>query len=257
MKLKIKRGLWIVFAFNLMVGAVVWWAGSNVLNATFTSPIVTDFIDSVPTITIEDKTVVDPVDLNTSRSLGGMPLLYIQTDRDFVGVGAIQDGIYITRKAISFLNNGIVQQAFEFPEKGQINSELIQNYFHRIAIWAPAVLGLFYVLRLWIFYLLLVGFTALIALIPAVRRRLTACVVWRCAMWAHVGVLGTDFVCSYLGYPLPVLTYYNMNLSIWTNLIALFFITMLLQLIVAWVVSVIIMLFSAKRSQKKVSKKKD
>ena len=256
MKLNIKRGLWIVFTFNLLIGAIVWWAGSSILKTTFGSPVFTDFINSIPAITIENKTVVDPLNLNTSRSLGGMPLLYIQTDRDNIGVGAIQDGIYITRKAISILNNATVQQTFELPEKGVINAELVHKYFHRFAIWAPALLGLLYVARLWIFYLLLAGLVALIALIPALRKKLAPYAVWRYAMWAHVGVLGLDFISSYFGYPLPMLTYYNIALPAWLNMIVLFFITMTIQLALAWLVADAIMLIATLRKNKTIQSAK-
>ena len=251
MTLKIKRGLWIVFTFNLLIGAVIWWAGSSLLKGTFGSPVFTDFINSIPTITIENNTVVNPLDLNTSRSLGGMPLLYIQTDRDNGGVGASQDGIYITRKAISILNNGYVQTQLDLPESGVINPEKVHTYFHRFAIWAPAVLGVLYIIRLWIFYLLLVGLTALIAMIPVVRKKLVPYAVWRYAMWGHVGVLGADFIAGYFGHSLPVLTYYNFNLPIWLGITALFFVSMAIQLVVAWLVSVVIMLIGICRNKKK------
>lgn len=251
MKLNIKKGLWIVFTFNLLIAVVVWWAGSNVLKGAFESPIFKDFIESIPTITIENSTVKDPMNLNTSRSIGGMPLLYIQTDRDYVGVGSIQDGIYITRKAISIFNNGAVQTQLNLPEKGLINPEKIHTYFHRFAIWAPAILGALYILRLWIFYLLLVGLTALVSLIPTIRKKLAPCSVWRYAMWAHVGVLGTDFIANYFGYGLPVLTYYNFNLPIWMGILALFFVSMVIQLMLAWLVSTVIMVIATHHNGKK------
>lgn len=254
MKLNIKRGLWIVFAFNLLVGAIVWWAGSNILNATFTSPAFTSFVDSIPTITIENKTVQSPLDLNTSRSLAGMPLLYVQTDRDYVGVGAIQDGIYITRKAISIMGDGVNQVQLDLPQSGVISPEKVHTYFHRFAIWAPAILGLLYVLRLWIFYLLLVGLVALVALIPAIRKKLAPCAIWRYAMYAQVGVLGLDFIANFFGHGLPVLTYSNFNLPTWLGVTLLFFITMLVQLVVAWLASVIVMLIAIWRNKNKKKK---
>ena len=80
---------------------------------------LTSFVDSIPTIVIQDETVVEPVNMNTSRSLGDTPLLYIQTDRDYIGVGAIQDGIYITKKAVSVLMQGniISQIELKFNKK--------------------------------------------------------------------------------------------------------------------------------------------
>ncbi len=250
MKLKIKRGLWIVFTFNIVVAAIVWWAGSNLLTTAFSHPVFTDFVDSIPTITVKDKTVQNPLDLNTSRSLGNMPLLYIQTDRDYIGVGAIQDGIYITKKAVSILNNGATQAQFELPENGIINPEKIHTYFHRFAIWAPALLSLLYIVRLWIFYFVLVGLFALFTLIPAIRKKLAPYAVWRYAAYAHVGVLSCDFIGSYFGYGLPTITYMNFNLPIWLGVSILFFITMLVQWLVAWLVADIIMLVAILRQDK-------
>ena len=99
-------------------------------------------------------------------------------------------------------------------------------------------------LRLWIFYLLLTALVALVSLIPALRKKLAPYAVWRYAMWAFVGVLGLDFVANYFGHGLPVLTYYNFNLPTWLGLTVLFFVSMFIQLAVAWLVSVIIMLIS-------------
>lgn len=254
MKLNIKRGLWIVFVFNLLIGGLIWWAGSSVLKSTFESPIFSEFIDSIPTITIKDKTVTNPLNLNTSRSLAGMPLVYIQTDRDYIGVGVIQNGIYLTRKAITVFNDGETRTQISLPENGVITPEKLHTYFHRFAIWAPCLLGLLYVVRLWIFYLLLVGLTALIALIPAIRKKLAPYAVWRSAMWTHVGVLGADFIANYYGSGLPVLTYYNFELPIWLGVTILFFVSMAIQFALAWLISVIILAIGACRNKGKKKK---
>jgi len=254
MQLKIKRGLWIVFTFNLLVGAIIWWAGSSILKTGFNLPVFTDFVDSIPAITIEDKTVVSPLDMNASRSLGGMPLLYIQTDRDRIGVGAIQDGVYITRKAVTVFNNSTIQAELELPEKGVITPELIHKFFYKLAIWLPALIGLVYMLRLWIFYLLLVGLTALIALVPAIRKKLTPYAIWRYAAYVHVTLLTIDFIATYFGYGLPSLTYVNDNLPMWLGMLILFFVTMLIQLIVAWLVSIVVVLVATYRNKNKKKK---
>lgn len=226
--LKMKsRGLKIVLIFNFLVAALIWWASSNVLKSTLENPIFTAFIDSVPTLTIKDNTIVNPVDLNTVRNLGNDPLLYIQTDRDNIGVGVIQDGIYITRKAVSVLINSNVVSQIELPEEGVISPEKIHQFFHQIIVWAPVLLALVYIGFLWIFYLALVGLTALVGLIIA---RFTKAIpqhsFWRCATISAVTVLLVDFAAGFMGYSLPVITYYG------------FPIPLLVQLLIAWPIAV-------------------
>lgn len=253
--LKIKRGLWIVFAFNLLVGLVVWWAAGDVLKVSIENPVMAEFVDSIPTIAIEDKTVVDPVNLNTVRTLGGTPLLYIQTDRDYVGVGVIHDGIYFTRKAISILNNGVLQSQLELPQTAVITSQKIHTFLHYVVVWVPVLLALLYFIRLWILYLILVGLTALIAAIPAIRKKLVPYTVWRSAACAYIAVLFFDFLAGYFGYGLPILTYQSASLPGWLGAVVLFFVTMLIQLAVTWIVSVVIMLITVMHGQKNKTKK--
>ena len=261
---KIKRGLWIVFAFNLLVGVLVWWAGCSYSNMTFKSSVLTESVRSVPDLTVKEGTIIAPLNVNTQFYIQMSPYpptmvppltVYVQTDRDYVGVGVIQDGIYITRKAISLIGAGNVLSQWQLrPHDGTITPAKIVDFVGSLTFWASALLGLLYMLRLWIFYLLLTALVALVSLIPALRKKLAPYAVWRYAMWAFVGVLGLDFVANYFGHGLPVLTYYNFNLPTWLGLTVLFFVSMFIQLAVAWLVSVIIMLISVYRNKNKKKK---
>lgn len=209
--LKMKsRGLIVVLIFNLLISCLIWFGSSNTLKANFQNPIFINFVDSIPTIVIQDETVVEPVNMNTSRSLDDIPLLYIQTDRDYIGVGAIQDGIYITKKAVSvFINGNIVSQT-ELPDDAVITPAKIHQFFGYLITWVPVVIALIYMAVLWAFYLILVGFNALVVLLmekygkPAPTHS-----AWRSAMVTMLIVLIIDFAAGYFGYALPVSTIYG------------------------------------------------
>ena len=245
--LKMKsRGLIVVLIFNLIISGLIWWDSSNALKANFQNPTFTSFVDSIPTIVIQDETVVEPVDLNTSRSLGDTPFLYIQTDRDYVGVGAIQDGIYITRKAITVLMQGNTLSQIELPDEAVINSAKIHQFFGYLITWVPVVMALIYMAILWAFYLILVGFNALVGLLmKKYGKPAPVHSAWRSAMLAMLIVLIIDFAAGYFGYALPVLTIYGFPFP-------LFF-----QWIIAFVLAATLMNMEAFIGNDKPKKKKE
>lgn len=235
--LKMKsRGLIVVLIFNLLISGLIWWASSNILKANFQNPIFTSFVDSIPTIVIQDETVVEPVNMNTSRSLGDTPLLYIQTDRDYIGVGAIQDGIYITKKAVSVLMQGSIISQIELPDEGVINPTKIHQFFGYLITWVPVVIALIYMAVLWAFYLILVGFNALVGLLmKKYGKPAPVYSAWRSAMVAMLFVLIIDFAAGYFGYALPVLTIYGWPIPLFIQWIIAFVLAIALMNLEAFI----------------------
>ena len=246
--LRIKsRGLKFVLLFNLIIACLIWWGGSSMLKANFQNPIFTSFIDSIPTITVEDNTVIDPIDQNTVIHLGAKPFLYIQTDRDYVGVGAIQDGLYLTRKSITILEQGNTLAVIELPDDTVISSEKVHQFFRNIILWIPVIFAVICLGYLWIFYLALVGVTALTnLLIKRFGKQAPLYCVWRCSTIAMLAVLICDFTLSFLGYSIPTLTIYGYP-------------TMLSQLFVSWLVAVglvCVETFNSNKTEKSETKTK-
>lgn len=235
--LKIKsRGLIVVLIFNLFISGLFWWASSNILKANFQNPIFTSFVDSIPTIVIKDETVVEPVNMNASRTLGDIPFLYIQTDRDYVGVGAIQDGIYITRKAVTVFIQGNTLSQIELPDEGVITPQKIHQFLAYLITWVPVVIALIYMAVLWAFYLILVGFNALVGLLMKKYGKVAPThSAWRSAMVAMLIVLIIDFAAGYFGYALPVLTIYGWPVPLFIQWIIAFVLAIALMNLEAFI----------------------
>ncbi len=231
--LKMKsRGLIVVLIFNLLISCLIWFGSSNILKAGFQDPIFTSFVDSIPTIVIQDETVVEPINMNTYRSLGDTPLLYIQTDRDYVGVGVIQDGVYLTKKALTVFQNGNIVSQTELPDDLVITPEKMKQFFGYIITWVPVIIALCVMVLLWVFYLTLVGFSSLIGLLIKKNKQMPVHSAWRCSMIAMLVVWTADILFSFFGYTLfATFTYngYSFPLFQWVTALVLAVILMSLE----------------------------
>ncbi|MBE6446709.1 MAG: hypothetical protein E7021_04840 [Alphaproteobacteria bacterium] len=230
--LKMKsRGLIVVLIFTLLVSGLVWWGGNAILKANFKNPIFTQFIDSIPTIAIDDETVISPADTNTVRYLADTPFLFIQTDRDYVGVGVVQDGIYLTKKAVTVLANGNIISQVELPDEAVITPEKLHRYFGYIITWVPVLLALIYMGILWLFYLTLVGFSSLIGLLIKKNGQMPSHSAWRCSMMAMLIVLIIDFTAGYFGYSLlPTMAIYGFSVPLFQWISALILAVVLMSI---------------------------
>lgn len=241
MKLKIKRGLWIIFTFNLLVGIFVYWAIMSGISYRLNHPIFTDSVKTVPDLTIENKTIVHPTNASAQFliPLGPEDIMpvYIRTDRDFVGVSVIQDGVYITRKAVSFVAGGHLRSQNELPKDGVITPKEIKNLLMRFGRWLSVAVGLTIMIVLWMFYLICVGLLGLISLIPGLRKKLSTGAVWRCSMWAYLFVVVVDYIADLFGKGLPMLAYNRIPMPF------------LLKLVVVVVFATILLIISAIRNK--------
>lgn len=241
MKLKIKRGLWIVFTFNLLMGIFVYWAVMTGVTYRLNHPIFVESVKTLPDLTIKDKTIVHPIDANAQFliPLGPEEIMpvYVRTDRDYVGVGVIQDGIYITRKAVSFVAGGRLRSQNELPEDGVITSKEVQKILLRYGRWLSVAIGLAVMVTFWILYLICTGLVGLISLIPGLRKNLSTGAVWRCTMWAYIFAIVADYIADIFGKGLPVLAYNGFPLPF------------ILKLIIIVVLATILLVISAIRNK--------
>ena len=143
------------------------------------------------------------------------------------------------------MQGNIISQ-IELPDEGVINPAKIHQFFGYIVTWVPVIIALIYIAVLWAFYLILVGFNALVGLLmKKYGKGAPTHSAWRSAMVAMLIVLIIDFAAAYFGYTLPNLTIYDFQ-------IPLFF-----QWIIAFVLAVALMNMEAFIGNDKPQKKKE
>lgn len=238
MFLKVKRGLWIVFVFNLLIGLLVFGSGFMYSKAVVESPVFVETVSDLPDLIVENKTIVKPTDLKMRFFVQISPThvipVYVQTDRDYVGELAVPDGLHITRKAFSLVLNGQLlaqDELSEISKTGVISGQTISKFLYRSCVLFFGVLAVLVMIFLWVFYLVLVGLAALVSLIPALHKNLSKGDVWRNVMWAYVIILTLNLIGAFWGYTLPgllfpffsegiaifVLAVIFMGISVWHN----------------------------------------
>ncbi|MGN0919416.1 MAG: DUF1189 family protein [Alphaproteobacteria bacterium] len=191
------RGLRAMLIFTALIGFLLWGMIYTYVRKVPENADLNAFVNQLPTIVIQNGEVVEPAGLNKPYAFKGQSIFYLQTDRDEVSPFSA-DGIYLTRKIFAFVAGGQIQQATSLSGDAVVTPENLMKAIRSFVAWTPVILGGFYFTILWVFYLLVVSLSALIALIC--RLRLNKGAVWRSASFATIAVLLIDIIMGMLGY---------------------------------------------------------
>ena len=80
------HGLKAVLIFTLLISFLLWGIIYAFVRKIPDNSALNDFIHQLPTVVIQDGIVVEPANANTTYSVQGQPLFYLQTDQ---GTGKI------------------------------------------------------------------------------------------------------------------------------------------------------------------------
>ena len=145
------RGLKAVLIFTLLISFLLWGITYAFIRKIPDNSTLNEFIHQLPTIVIQDGIVVEPANVNTTYSVKGQPLFYLQTDRDGVPPFA-PDGVYLTRKMFVFVAQGQVQQGAFLSGNVTITPNILMRLIRSFVVWIPVILGITYFLVLWVFF---------------------------------------------------------------------------------------------------------
>ena len=209
------RGLRAMLIFSALVGVLLWGMTYIYVRKIPASADLNAFVNQLPTIVIQNGEVVEPARTNKTYAFKGHPIFYLQTDRDEVSRFSA-DGIYLTRKVFAFVGGGQLQQGAYLSGNVVVTPATLMKVIRSFVFWTPIALGLVYFTILWIFYLLVVGVSALITLIC--RFKLNKGAIWRSASFATIAVLLIDVIMSLFGYSVGKNTY-PMVVQLFTTLL--------------------------------------
>ena len=198
------RGLRAMLIFSTLIGLLLWGTTYAFVKQVPQNSDLNAFVGQLPTIVIQNGEVVEPANTNKAYTFKGRPIFYLQTDRNEIAQFS-PDGIYLTRKLFAFVGGGQLQQGTYLSGTTTVTPDLIMKVIRSFVFWTPIILGVVYFAILWIFYLLVVGVSALISLIC--RFRLNKGAIWRSASFATIAVLLIDIVMSMFGYSVGRSTY--------------------------------------------------
>ena len=198
------RGLKAVFIFSTIIAFLTWGMVHYSIKELPNDPDLNAFVEQLPAIVIQDGIVTEPANANNVYTFKNLPIFYLQSDRDVVSPLAAS-GFYLTRKNFSVVSNGTVQRSFLLSNAMTITPDSLMKLIRSFVFWVPVVWGLFYFIILYLFYLVVVGITALIAKIC--RFKLNKGAIWRATSFSTIIILLIDIVMSILGYSVGGRTY--------------------------------------------------
>lgn len=173
------RGLKIVFwstlILSIIFGGLTFYTGHQF----FKHPMITDFVNSVPTFEIKDgKIQNDKIKWVSYMPMTQIPVV-INTTLDTLSL-PVPDGLYVTRSAMySVSERGTRVDRSPLLENQEISPKLIYKTLENFAISFGIGIFLFFFIVSWLAYLIAVAFTYLFGWL--VRAKLAVHRPWRVA----------------------------------------------------------------------------
>lgn len=198
------RGLRAVFIFSTIIAVLSWGMIHYSIKEFPNDPDLNAFVEQLPAIVIQDGIVTEPANANNVYPFKNQPIFYLQSDRDAVSPLSA-NGFYLTRKNFSIVSDGTIQRNFPLSSTMIITPDSLMNLIRSFVFWVPVIWGVAYFIILFLFYLVVVGVSALIAKIC--RFKLNKGAVWRSASFSMIAILLIDMIMSILGYSVGQSTY--------------------------------------------------
>ena len=201
-------GLKAILVFSVFIAVLLWGMTYSILYSVPNNPDLNQFLNQLPAITIQDGQVITPAHANTAYSFKGHPVFYLQTDKDEVSPFSV-DGFYLTRHAFSVVSDGQVRTRIPLSTNTTVTPENIMSVIRSFVLWAPILLAVFYFAILWIFYLVVVGVSALILAVTGLilKFKFDAGTIWRSASFSSIAILLLDIIMGFFGYSIGRMTY--------------------------------------------------
>ena len=198
---------------SVIFGGLTYYTGLQF----FKHKLITDFVDSVPTLTIKDGIIQN----NNIKWVSMIPLtripVVINTTQDNLAL-PVPDGLYITRTAMfNVTERGTSVDRAPLLDNQEITPEYIYKTLRHFALSFAIGIFIFFFIVSWLAYLIAVAFSALFAWI--IRAKLATHRVWRVASVTWVLGLLISMILAFGGFIFS--TWYVCLITVVLNVIIL------------------------------------
>ena len=190
----LKLVFWTTLVLSLLMGAYAYHGGMQF----FKRKPITDFVDSIPILTIKDGTIQN----DNLKWVSYIPMtrfpVVIDTTLDTLPL-PVPDGLYVTRSAMfSVAEHGTRVDRSPLLDNQVITPSYIHQALRKFAFSFAVGIFLFFLIVSWIAYLVAVAVSALFAWI--IRAKLAPHRVWRVAAFTWVIGLLTSMILAFGGF---------------------------------------------------------